>query len=294
MAKAQEVLTNGDKRKRMDYYIRNPGRYWMVASQDFVLGDMKKNDVRVVLLLVLLVVSIGVRVHQASAFKEQVKKVEQAAVENRPNHQGGSPEIRALHDRAAALVAEDAKAAGGAGGGAAAAPGKADKGRKVGRTGKESARKEAEDKLRAKVALLLKDEDLGLSAPTWRDFVLVQCAVLPFRLAALLAAFAAYKVKRATGAPLTDDEKDAETEKVVGAYAWAGATDREREALLARELWVAANAAAYRAEQPQDPEESGSGGGGGGGGFGAWLASLAGAFKKRPRKQARKPKLKKK
>lgn len=97
------------------------------------------------------------------------------------------------------------------------------------------------------------DFGAGFHKPTWKDLLIVTLARAPIALAQAVVWNAGYALRRLQKLELNDEEKMVLTQRAVGPVVWAtqgeGASEEDRQALIRRQLWIAANKAEWEEEQ---------------------------------------------
>lgn len=99
IAKAYKVLEKNETRALFDFYLDNPTQYFRVSG-DFYLRAMPKSDIRLVIILFFMFVSLLQYLYQNSKYQSIVKKLFDAALNNLTEKQGGSRETQELYELA--------------------------------------------------------------------------------------------------------------------------------------------------------------------------------------------------
>mmetsp|Transcript_24482 Transcript_24482/g.73468 ORF Transcript_24482/g.73468 Transcript_24482/m.73468 type:complete len:323 (+) Transcript_24482:200-1168(+) len=232
VARANEVLTNDEQRKKLDYYTENPGEYWSLYGSFIESVYAPKTDIKIALFLLLLFASVCQPALQASKHQQYKAAFVKAALAKLPVAGGGSAEALALRAEADVLLKE-----------------------------KVAARKKAKKtKLTGSEEKELLKETLGELAdqatfpeefryPTLADNLLYKAATWPQKYMAESGRKADLAKRAAAGGDLTDDEAQEVIEGYLGgADAWDELSAADQHALLKGKCYVKANFDAWDAK----------------------------------------------
>lgn len=254
------MLTTAKSRKEYDdlrydqeAYVRKYGAnvMWSYAPQSGTLP---------VVLFLLAVLNGFVYFAQYNKWKNVADRLAKAAVEEWTPSQGGTAESRELRDHALQIwqEREDAAAAASAAEGAGAPSGNGttssnttSNSKKMKLSAKEKKQKQS-DELRPIIVELahdMHDFGAGFHKPTWRDLLFVKMAFWPYHLASGAIWQAKFYMHRIQKLEWTEEEKAVMTQRAVGHVTWELASLEDRNAMIAKELWIMDNLAAYREEQ---------------------------------------------
>ena len=109
VARANEVLSSDEERKKLDYYTENPSEYFSLYGSYYEIHYAPKSSVVTVLLFLVAFASAVMYVLQRSKHDQYVLKLERAAVLKLPMTGGGSPESLELRRRAEDVMREKKK-----------------------------------------------------------------------------------------------------------------------------------------------------------------------------------------
>jgi len=230
VARANEVLTDDEQRKKLDYYTENPGEYWSLYGSYVETKYKPKTDIKVVLVLLLLFASLLQPALQYSKYMEYKKALVQAAKAKAP---GGGADVLKLRADADAIVEAKKKAT------------------KKGAGPKMTAAEEKQtlhDTLHDLVAKSSLPPEYAF--PTAKDNLILKVVSLPLSAYQASQRSAEIKAKIANGDALTDDEAQEVIEGYLGgADAWDDLSAPEQSSLLASKAYVKANFDAWEAKR---------------------------------------------
>ena len=208
VARANEVLTDDEQRKKLDYYTENPSEYWSLYGTFVDFSYAPKTSLKGVLFILLVFAALVQPALQYSKYQEYTKALVKAALAR-------APEGAVFRKEADEIVAEESK--------------KRKKGKKTKMTSQEEKAllKETLQKLVAKSEL--PDE---YAFPSLRDNLFVKVALYPLSMFKSNARSSELKKKIASGQVLDADEAQEVIEGYLGgADAW-DALSRERAAQI--------------------------------------------------------------
>ncbi|KAJ1450439.1 hypothetical protein M885DRAFT_621645 [Pelagophyceae sp. CCMP2097] len=236
IARANEVLTSDEDRKKLDYYIENPSEYWSLYGNFVEFSYAPKTSMPTVLLVILVFISLLLPTLQYSKYIEYVKGVQKAALSKASERDGGTPESMDVRRRAEAIVAKDLKA-------------KQDASTS-GKTFKLTSKQE-KDALEAainRICASLEVANPNFRKPELKDLFLYKVVSFPFTSGGAVLDRGKVEMKLLQGAELTETEQQEVLERLVGgADAWEALDDAEQDQLFAGECWKSAKFAAWTA-----------------------------------------------
>ena len=209
VARANEVLTDDEQRKKLDYYTENPSEYWSLYGTFVDFSYAPKTSLKGVLFILLVFAALVQPAFQYSKYQEYTKALVKAALAR-------APEGAAFRKEADEIVAEESK--------------KRKKGKKTKMTSQEEKAflKETLQKLVAKSEL--PDE---YAFPSLRDNLFVKVALYPLSMFKSNARSSELKKKIASGQVLDADEAQEVIEGYLGgADAWDALSGSEQHKLL--------------------------------------------------------------
>lgn len=226
VARANEVLTNDDERKKLDYYMENPAEYWQAYGSYVSYAYAPKSSVFTVLFLLLMFASALQPAIQMSKHTQYISKLRRAALNKFPVGGGGTVESlevrRAAEERMAAEKPNK----------------KLDKKKRL---------EDAVDAVISEVHI-----DGPFCKPTWRQVPIVRVCLVPinYGYAAYRSASIAYK--RFKDVPLDDTEKQELIERYLGGPdKWDALTDEEQDTLINDDCWERAKFDEWQAKRAQ-------------------------------------------
>jgi curved DNA-binding protein CbpA len=232
VARANEVLTNDEQRKKLDYYTENPGEYWSLYGSFIEAVYAPKTDVKIALLILLLFAAILQPTLQINKHQQYKSAFVKAALAKLPVAGGGSAEALQLRAEADVLLKE-----------------------------KLAARKKAKKtKLTGPEEKALLKETLGELAdkatfppefayPTLADNLLYKAVTWPKKYMDESSRKSGLAKKAAAGEDLTEDEAQEVIEGYLGgADAWDELSAGDQHALLKQKCYVKANFDAWAAK----------------------------------------------
>eukprot|EP00632_Arachnochrysis_sp_CCMP2950_P012770 CAMPEP_0185700756 /NCGR_PEP_ID=MMETSP1164-20130828/7665_1 /TAXON_ID=1104430 /ORGANISM="Chrysoreinhardia sp, Strain CCMP2950" /LENGTH=367 /DNA_ID=CAMNT_0028367707 /DNA_START=33 /DNA_END=1136 /DNA_ORIENTATION=- len=235
VARANEVLTNDEERKKLDYYTENPAEYFQLYGSYLEFAYAPKSSLLTVFVLLLLFASALQPAIQMSKYTQYCAMLQKAAIKKLPLTGGGTPESlelrRRADDRLKEVVKESAKQPGGK---------------------KKLTHREEKKKLEEIIAEMVADLDVPgeFRKPTLAEVPIARLAALPYTYAKLMYVYASIDLKKARGVALTEDEQQISIERYLGgAAAWEALTDDDQDDLLARACWERANFDAWKKER---------------------------------------------
>lgn len=227
VARANEVLTNDEDRKKLDYYIENPGEYWALYGTFVSWRTPPKTDVRFVILLLLIVASIMQPALQYSKHQQYVVRLEKAVLQKMPLSNGGTHESLMIRRRAEEKVQE----------------------KKAGQK-KSSSRKMTHREERTLLEETIKEiiaatePPYEFRKPSAEDAILVRLFKFPKNMLERSQRKSALEAK---GENMTEDEKQELIEFYLGgAAAWEALSDNVQDSLIAQDCWKKANFDAWK------------------------------------------------
>ena len=228
VAKANEVLTDDEERKKLDYYMDNPAEYWSLYGTFVDFSYAPKTSLKGVLFLILLFAALIQPALQYSKYQEYTKALVKAALAR-------APEGASFRKEADELTQEESK--------------KRKKGKKTKMTSQEEKAylKETLQKLVAKSAL-----PAEYAFPTFQDNLFVKVACYPLSLMQGNQRSSALKAKIAAGDVLNADEAQEVIEGYLGgADAWDALSGSEQHKLLSTKCYVRSTFDAWRAARKE-------------------------------------------
>lgn len=226
VARANEVLTNDDERKKLDYYMENPGEYWQAYGSYVSYAYAPKSSVFTVLFLLLMFVSALQPAIQMSKHSQYVSKLRRAALNKLPVGAGGTPESLEIRRAAEERMAAE----------------KSKKG-----LDKKKRLEEAVDAVISEVHI-----DGPFAKPTFKQVPIVKFCLVPinYGYAAYRSSTIAYK--RFKGVALDDDEKQELIESYLGGPdKWDALTDQDQDTLINEGCWERAKFDDWQAKRAQ-------------------------------------------
>jgi DnaJ homolog subfamily C member 25 len=219
----------------------NQEAYYQKYGASVLWKYAPKSDVTIIGTLLFILVNAFSWFAQKNKWQNVADRLIKAAAEDWSSSQGGSPESKELREHALALLAErennneDAETS--SNNGAAEKSSKKSKGKKV--SGKEKKKQELEALIPVLKELVDEMDDFGggFHKPTWRDLLIVNLAMLPYKLAVGTVWEAKYYMKEVL------------TQRAVGPVAWDLASDETRETMIKRELWILNNLVEWKEEE---------------------------------------------
>lgn len=216
MARANEVLTNDEERKKLDYYMDNPAEYWQLYGSYISYAYAPKSSVLTVVLMLLLFASAMQPAIQMSKHSQYVDKLKKAALLKLPVGGGGTPESIDLRRRAEEKVLADDK------------------------SGKKKSGKVDRKKLAEAVDELIHGLNIQgeFRKPCFWEVPIVRLVAFPANYSKVLYRRVIIEYKRFNRIELTEDEKQEVIEKYLGGpVAWDALTDEDQDALIAGDCW---------------------------------------------------------
>lgn len=234
VARANEVLTDDEQRKKMDYYTENPGEYWSLYGSYVETKYKPKTDIKVVLLLLLIFASMLQPALQYSKYQEYKKALVAAAKAKAPGK--GTEDVLKLRAEADAIVDATAKE------------------RKKGKKTKLTASEEKELLDKTLHDLVAKSNlPPEYAFPTIGDNLIVKVLSLPVSAYQSSQRDAALKAKIASGEPLPEDEAQEVIEGYLGGpEEWDELPAAEQSELLASKAYIKANFDAWAAKRDDE------------------------------------------
>jgi len=214
VARANEVLTNDEERKKLDYYMENPAEYWELYGPYISYAYAPKTSVATVLLLLLLFVSAMQPAIQMSKHSQYVDKLKKAALNKWPVGGGGTPESLEIRKLAEQKLSADA--------------------------GKKKVTKLDRKKLEEAVDAIIRDLEIEgeFRKPSWREVPIVRVCMLPVRYGRAASRYLSIEYKRYKGIDLDEEEQQEVIERFLGgADAWEALSDQEQDTLIAQACW---------------------------------------------------------
>jgi len=218
VARANEVLTDDEQRKKLDYYTENPSEYWSLYGTFVDFSYAPKTSLKGVLFILLVFAALVQPALQYSKYQEYTKALVKAALAR-------APEGAVFRKEADEIVAEESK--------------KRKKGKKTKMTSQEEKAflKETLQKLVAKSDL--PDE---YAFPSLRDNLFVKVALYPLSMFKSGARSSELKKKIASGQVLDADEAQEVIEGYLGgADAWDALSGSEQHKLLSTKCYLKEN-----------------------------------------------------
>ena len=232
IARANEVLTDDELRKKLDYYTENPSEYWSLYGDFIEHSYAPKTDVKFAIFLLLLFASMIQPAIQLSKHQMYVSKLAKACLMK----DFSVPEAVAIRAEADAAVK------------AAVAASKKDKGKT------RLSPKEEKALLKKTVEALVAASDLPaeFAYPSVQDTVLYKLVAGPLAKFSQQKKLKELKAKVDAGQSLDEAEQQELMETYLGgADEWDALDDAEQDALFAAKAYVKANFDAWRAKNPK-------------------------------------------
>lgn len=253
IVRAYEVLSNNEKRKEYDFMRYNQEAYYQKYGTSVLWNYAPKSDVTVIIIVLFIVANLFSWFAQKNKWQNVADRLVRAAAEEWSPSQGGSPESKELREHALTILAERENEKNGT----ADASNGEDKSSKKGKgkTKKLSGKEKKKQELEALIPVLkelvdeMHDFGGGFHKPTWRDLMIVNLAILPYKILVGVFWEAKYYLNRLQGKELSDEEKTVLTERAVGPVAWDIASDETRETMIKRELWIMNNLIEWKEEE---------------------------------------------
>ena len=98
ISKAYEVLESNESRSLFDYYLNHPRDYFKVSGQHY-FRNLPKSDVRIILVIVVLLISLFQYHYQMSKYQRVFKFLYTATLNNLNEKQGGTKQTVELYNR---------------------------------------------------------------------------------------------------------------------------------------------------------------------------------------------------
>jgi len=228
VARANEVLTDDEQRKKLDYYTENPSEYWSLYGTFVDFSYAPKTSLKGVLFILLVFAALVQPALQYSKYQEYTKALVKAALAR-------APEGAVFRKEADEIVAEESK--------------KRKKGKKTKMTSQEEKAflKETLQRLVAKSDL--PDE---YAFPSLRDNLFVKVATYPLSMFKSGARSSELKKKIASGQVLDADEAQEVIEGYLGgADAWDALSGTEQHKLLSTKCYLKENFDKWQATRPE-------------------------------------------
>jgi DnaJ family protein C protein 25 len=268
IARAYEVLSNRDVRKEYDELRYDVHKYYNKYGASVLWNYAPQTDTAVVILMLLVLANVVAWYAQKQRWQQVADRLIKAALEDWTPSQGGTPESKELRQHALSILEErekqkeedDAAVVAKESAPETASPGKPVSAKKQAKKGKEKLSLKEKKKLEyealrpiiVEIVSEMKDFGGGYHLPTWRDLLILSLLRLPIKLAKGIPWFVMYYVRRLRGKELNDNEKMVLTERAVGPVIWSSSSDKDREELVKRELWIVANLAQWSEDQEFD------------------------------------------
>ncbi len=99
ISKAYEVLEGNESRSLFDYYLDHPRDYFKVSGQHY-FRNLPKSDVRLILVIAVLLISLFQYHYQMSKYQRVFKYLYTATINNLSEKQGGSKQTIELYNMA--------------------------------------------------------------------------------------------------------------------------------------------------------------------------------------------------
>lgn len=255
IARAYEVLTKDESRKEYDMLRYNQEAYYKKYGSNVMFTFAPKSDTAFVLFFVLALINGFAWFAQLNKWKKVCERLAKAATEDWNPSQGGTAESKELRDHAIEIMNETKEAEKSVDGkskeskNAKTTTGSNKKALKL--TTKEKKAK-LDDELRPIIQNLAYDvEDFGAGfhKPTWKDLVLIKLAVFPYHFMFSAGWQLKYWIRRIQKEELNEDEKDVLTQRAVGNVIWEFASDKEKEIMIAKSLWLLKNLKEWNEER---------------------------------------------
>ena len=232
IARANEVLTDDELRKKLDYYTENPGEYWSLYGSFIDFKYKPKTDLRFAVFLILLFASLVQPALQLSKHQLYVAQLTKACL-MKSRDSSLSADIRLRADE---IVKAESAA------------------RKKDKSKARMTSKEERELLETTVKDLVAASDLPaeFAYPSAKDTILYKLVAGP------LAKFNEQKrakdiqARLAAGAALSEAEMQELMETYLGGpEEWDALSDKDQDALFAAKCHVKANFDAWRAKNPK-------------------------------------------
>lgn len=254
IVRAYEVLTTPEKRKEYDLMRYNQEAYYQKYGSSVVWTFAPKSDVTTIVVVLCLFINLFSWFAQRNKWQNVADRLIKASAEEWSPSQGGSPESKELREHAMAILAEresETNRPETIGGDKPAAATKKGKGKGKKMTGKEKRKQEIEALIPILKELVDEMHDFGggFHKPTWRDLMIVNLALLPFKILSGIFWEGKYYLNRLQGKELNDEEKKVLTERAVGPVSWDLASDETRDEMIKRELWNRNNLIEWKDEE---------------------------------------------
>lgn len=241
--KAYEVLTDKKVRKEYDHMRERPDEYFYKYGSNTLYSYAPQTDTVFVVLILLLAFHGFAWFAQKQRWQQIADRVVKDAVEGLKTGEGGSTESIELRIKAEALLKEQKEAEAAASGDSTASEKKGGKKSKIKLTKKEIREKENEE-LRPLITELVKeitDFGAGFHLPTWRDLLIVRMVQWPVVIIGGIVWQTKYLFRRLRKLELNDEEREVLAKRAVGPVAWEAASDKDREEMIKRDLFVMEN-----------------------------------------------------
>lgn len=105
IAKAYDVLNNNDSRSLFDYYLKHPRDYFKVSGQHYFRA-LPKSDIRVIIAVVILLISMLTYSIQYSKHNRLMKFLKYAVLNNLNLKNGGTKQTQAVIESTLKLYCE--------------------------------------------------------------------------------------------------------------------------------------------------------------------------------------------
>ncbi|KAJ8611948.1 hypothetical protein CTAYLR_004386 [Chrysophaeum taylorii] len=238
VARANEVLTDDEERKKLDYYIENPAEYWQLYGSYVSYAYKPKSSIVTAIVFLLLFLSCVQPTIQYSKYSQYVAKLEKAAMNKLPVGAGGSPESLEIRRLAEEKIA-------------------ADKANKKGKSGKLD-RKKLEETIHQLIADL--EIEGEFRKPTVREIPIVRVCIVPVSFGTRAYRYLKVEYKRFKGLDLDEEEKQEVIERFLGgADKWEALSDQDQDKLIEQDCWKRENFDAWMIERKKNapvPQET--------------------------------------
>lgn len=248
--KAYEVLKNKKLRKEYDQMRERPDEYFNKYGSPTIYKYAPKSDTLFVVLFLLIALNGFTWFAQKQRWQQIADRVVKDAVEGLEVGKGGSTESIELRKKAETALKEQKEAAAAATAAAGENGTKKPKS-KIKLTKKESKEKDNEElkPIIQELVKEIKDFGAGFHQPTIRDLLIVRMVKWPQYIVQGVFWQSKYLIRRLRKLELNDEEREVLTKRAVGPVAWEAASDKDREEMISRDLWVMENLESWLEDQ---------------------------------------------
>jgi len=238
--KAYEVLTENEKRKEYDYMRERPDEYFYKYGSAVIYNYAPKSDTVFVICFIILLGCAFTWFAQRNRWQQVADRVIKDAVEGNDGASTESIEVRIkAEEKLKALKGNNVEVRNG-------------KKSKMKLTKKELRDKENEELRPIIIDLVneIKDFGAGFHQPSFpHDVLIFKMIKWPYHLIVGILWEAKYFARRISKLELNNNEREVLTKRSVGRVSWEAASEKDREEMLRKSLWVMENLEDWLEEQ---------------------------------------------